>query len=95
MSLTKLAFEETIKEVKRLNEKSTLLQDNFRKSACELSECFKWMLSAELNHGSHHCCLTVETCPELYAKELEGMGFRVEEMRNDANILCGYDISWD
>jgi hypothetical protein len=94
MSILKLKFEETIKEVRSLNEKSQLIQEQFRESTCELSECFKWMLSSELNYGTKHCCLTVSTCPELYAKELEGIGFKVDEMRNGANTLCGYDVSW-
>ena len=34
------------------------------------------------------------TCPELYAKELKGMGFEIEENRNNFNTLCGYYIKW-
>lgn len=94
MSITKLKFEETIKNIRSLSEKSQLIQEQFRESTCELSECFKWMLSSELNHNTNRCSLTISTCPELYAKELAGMGFKVDEMRNSADTLCGYIISW-
>lgn len=50
-------------------------------------------MEAELD-GRKHTCLTVDTCPELYAKELENMGFIVEEQRNAFDTLCGYDIKW-
>ncbi len=94
MGLIKLEFEETIKEVRRLNRQALKKQEQFCESTCELSECFKLILSSEID-GNHHCCLSVQTCPELYAKELKGIGFDVQEMRNTANTLCGYIISWD
>lgn len=94
MGLIKLEFEGVIREVRRLNKQALKKQEQFCESTHELSECFKWILSSEMN-GNHHCCLTVQTCPELYAKELQGIGFSVEEMRNGANTLCGYIISWD
>ena len=67
--------------------------ENFEKSTCELSEVFHYIMKAELEERKQ-ICLTVSTCPELYAKELKGMGFEIEENRNVANILCGYYIRW-
>ena len=61
---------------------------------CELSECFHWILKAALEE-KNNCCLTIETCPELYAKALKGMGFEIEENRNDFHTLCGYYIKWN
>lgn len=48
-------------------------------------------MEAELE-GRKHTCLIVVTYPELYTKELENMGFVVEEQRNVFDTLCGYDI---
>lgn len=93
MSYTMEQFKETITEVNKLREKEKLMVERFEKSTCELAGCFHWILKSALE-GENHCCLTVDTCPELYAKELEGMGFMIEEQRNAFNALCGYDISW-
>ena len=93
MSHTMEQFKETIAEVNKLREKEKLLTERFEKSTCELSECFHWILKCALD-GRNHCCLTVDTCPELYAKELKGMGFEVTEERNAFDTLCGYDIGW-
>lgn len=93
MSLTMLQFKEVTKDILDLEEKKKLLCSNFEKSTGELSECFHWILAAELD-GRKHICLTVDTCPELYAKELENMGFIVKERRNAFDTLCSYDIKW-
>ena len=93
MSYTMKQFKETITEINKLREKEKLLTESFEKSTCELAECFHWILKCALE-GSTHCCLSIHTCPEWYAKELEGMGFEIEEERNVYNTLCGYDIKW-
>ena len=87
MSYTMLQFKEVAKNISDLEEKKKLMRSNFE----ELSECFHWIMEAELD-GRKHTCLTVDTCPELYAKELENMGFGVKEQRNVFDTLCGYDI---
>lgn len=91
MSYTMLQFKEVAKSILDLEEKKKLMRSNFEESTSELSECFHWIMEAELD-GRKHTCLTIYTCPELYAKELEGMGFVVEEQRNVFDTLCGYDI---
>lgn len=93
MSFTMLQFKEVTEEISNLEKKKMLLCSNFEKSTEELSECFHWILAAELD-GKNHICLTVDTCPELYAKELENMGFVVKERRNAFDTLCGYEIEW-
>lgn len=93
MSLTMLQFKEVTKNILNLEEKKKLMRSNFEESTSELSECVHWIVEAELD-GRKHTCLTVDTCPELYAKELENMGFIVEEQRNAFDALCGYDIKW-
>ena len=93
MSNTMLQFKETISEINRIRNQEKLITENFEKSTCELAECFHWILKAALD-GRTHCSLSVFTCPELYAKELQGMGFEIKEQRNIANTPCGYDITW-
>ena len=93
MSNTMLQFKETISEINRIRNQEKMITEKFKKSTCELSECFHWILKAALE-GRSNCCLTVKTCPELYAKELKGMGFEIEENRNNFNTLCGYYIRW-
>ena len=93
MSNTMLQFKETISEINRIRNQEKLIIENFEKSTCELSECFHWILKAALE-GRNNCSLTVKTCPELYAKELKGMGYEIEENRNVSNTLCGYRIKW-
>lgn len=93
VSFTMLQFKEVTEEILNLEKKKMLLCSNFEKSTGELSECFHWILAAELD-GRKHICLTVDTCPELYAKELENMGFIVKERRNAFDTLCSYDIKW-
>jgi len=88
-----LQFKEVAKDILDLEEKKKLMRSNFEKSTCELSECFHWIMEAELD-GRKHTCLTVDICPDLYAEELENMGFNVEEQRNAFDTLCGYDIKW-
>ena len=94
MSHTMLQLKETISEINKIRNQEKLIIENFEKSTCELSECFHWILKAALE-GRNHCCLTVKTCPELYAKTLKNMGFEIEENRNDFNTLCGCDIKWN
>lgn len=93
MSNTMIQFKDTISEINNLRNKEKLLIEKFEKSTCELGECFHWILKAALE-GRNQVCLTVNTCPELYAKELKGMGFEIEENRNAFNTLCGYYIKW-
>ncbi len=69
--------------------KEKLMRSNFEESTSELSECVHWIVEAELD-GRKHTCLTVDTCPELYAKELENMGFIVEEQRNAFDTLSSW-----
>ena len=94
MSNTMLQFKETISEINKIRSQEKLITEHFEKSTCELSECFHWILKAALE-GKNNCCLTIETCPELYAKALKGMGFEIEENRNDFHTLCGYYIKWN
>lgn len=94
MSKTMLEFHNVLKDINDLKEKESLMQERFERSTDELSECFHWMIKCALE-GRKHCSLTVDTCPELYAKELIDMGFKLEEQRNYANTLYGYDIYWD
>lgn len=93
MSLTMLQFKEVSENISDLEEKKKMMRSKFEESTSELSECFHWIMEAELD-GRKHTCLTVDTCPKLYAKELENMGFNVEEQRNAFDTLCGYDIKW-
>lgn len=93
MSNTMEQFKEVVGEIKQLEDKVQNIKRRFENSTCELSECFHWIIKAELE-GSKHTSLTIFTCPELYAKELETMGFVCKEQRNVFNTLCGYDISW-
>lgn len=86
-------FKETAKEIRKLDQKKQLLRAQFEESTNELAECFYCIMEAELN-GEKHTSLTYVMCPELYAKELDGMGFIVRELRNCCNALYGYDISW-
>lgn len=93
MSLTMLQFKEVVKSISDLEEKKKMICANFEKSTGELSECFHWILAEELN-GRKNICLTVDTCPEIYAKELENMGFIIKERKNAFGTLCGYEIKW-
>ena len=94
MSHTMLQLKETISEINKIRNQEKLITENFEKSTCELSECFHWILKAVLD-GRNSCYLTIETCPELYAKALNDMGFEIEEIRNSFNTLCGYYIKWN
>ena len=94
MSNTMSQFKETISKINELRNREKMIMENFEKSTCELSEIFHYILEAELE-GRKQVCLTVNTCPELYAKELEGMSFEIEEERNSFNTLCGYYIRWE
>ena len=92
-SYTMMQFKETVSKINELRKNEKLILESFQKSTCELSEVFHYILNAELE-GRKQTCLTVQTCPELYAKELEGMGFEIEEDRNAFNTVCGYYIRW-
>ena len=93
ISYTMAQFKETVSKINELRNNEKMIMENFEKSTCELSEVFHYILKAELE-GRKEICLTVSTCPELYAKELKGMGFEIEENRNYFNTLCGYYIKW-
>lgn len=94
MSYTMNEFINTINEIKALEEKKNAIRQFFENSTEELKECFHLIVGTALE-GKNSCCITTGTCPELYAKELEGMGFTVNEMRNICDNLCGYRISWN
>lgn len=86
-SYTMEKFQYTINHIRQLKEQ-------FTKSTCELQECFEHMLKAELESGRHNCTLSVSVYPELYAKALLNMGFKVEEVKKVASVRA-YKISWD
>lgn len=94
MSNTMSRFKETVSKIEELRNKEKMIIENFKKSTCELSGVFDYILNAELE-GRKQTYLTLNTCPELYARELKGMGFEIEEDRNIANTLCGYRIGWE
>ena len=94
MSNTMLQFKETISEINRIRNQEKMIAENFKKSTCELSGCFHYILKAALE-GRNSCCLPVNTCSESYAKELKDMGFEIKENRNDSNTLRGYYIKWE
>ena len=93
MSKTAEQFKELISEIKSLREKEKLLIENFEKSTEELSRVFHWIIQSELE-GKKSCFLNPDTCPELYAKALESMGFIVDEHRNCFEAIDGYNIYW-
>lgn len=93
MSNTMSEFIRTIEEINKLEEKKRQIRERFASSTEELSECFQYIISAKLE-GRTNCSLTIDICPELYAKELKGIGFEVKENRNYFGTLCGYSISW-
>lgn len=93
ISYTMSQFKEIVSKINELRNREKMIVENFEKSTCELSEVFHYILNAALD-GRNQTCLTVSTCPELYAQELKGMGFEIEETRNVANTLCGYYIRW-
>lgn len=86
-------FKTVSQKILDLEEQQRILRSNFEESTQELSECFHWIMEAELD-GAKSTCLTIFTCPEIYAKALENMGFIVKENRNVFNTLCGYNIRW-
>ena len=94
MSVTMRQFMNAAEAIRRVRKQEELIKEKFAKSTCELSECFQYILNAEVE-GIKYCYLDINTCPELYAKELHGMGFDVEEKRNDYNDIVGYNISWE
>lgn len=94
MSVTMRQFMNAAEAIRRVRKQEELIKEKFTKSTCELSECFQYILNAEIK-GDKCCYLFVDICPELYAKELHGMGFDVEEKRNDYNDIIGYNISWE
>lgn len=94
MSRTMEQFKNLIMEIDNLRDKQKILIDGFEKSTCELSEVFHWIVKSALD-GRNSCTLTIETCPPLYAKALENMGFEVTDNRNCFDTLCGYTICWE
>ena len=93
MSRTMEQFKDLIIEVNKLRDKQEWLIETFEKSTCELSEVFHWIVKCTLE-GKNSCTLAYDTCPPLYAKTLENMGFEVIENRNCFDTLCGYTICW-
>lgn len=94
MSDTMTQMKKVLNNISELKSKQEMMRLMFENSMGELSDCFHWIMEAWLD-GRNHTALTLTTCPELYAKELKGIGFYVEEIRNCFNTLCGYDISWN
>lgn len=94
MSRTMEQFKNLIIEINKLREEQEWLIESFEKSNCELSEVFHWIVKTALE-DRNSCALSVDTCPPLYAKALQGMGFNVVENRNCFNTLCGYTICWE
>jgi len=94
MGNTMLQFKEVAKSISDMEEKKKMLRSRFEESTDELAECFHWIMEAELANEKY-VNLSNYTCPELYAKELKGMGFLVEERRSSLGVLCGYDIRWE
>lgn len=94
MSKTMQQFKNLITEVDKLRDKEELLIESFEKSTCELSGVFHWIIQCALK-GRNSCSLTIDTCPTIYAKALEGMGFEIRENRNCFEALCGYTIYWE
>lgn len=94
MSRTMEQFKNLIMEIDNLRDKQKILIDGFEKSTCELSEVFHWIVKSAVD-GRNSCTLTIETCPPLYAKALENMGFEVTDYRNCFDTLCGYTICWE
>lgn len=94
MSITMEQFKNLIIEINKLREKQEWLIENFEKSNCELLEVFHWIVKAALE-DRNSCTLSVDTCPPLYAKALQGMGFNVVENKNYFDTLCGYTICWE
>lgn len=93
VSYTISQFKETVSKINDLRNKEKMVREYFEKSTCELSEIFHYILEAELD-GRKQIHLTVNTCSELYAKELKDMGFDIEEDRNVFDTICGYYIGW-
>lgn len=89
-------FEKTIKEVRKLNENATLVQKNFISASGSLSETFRWIMKAELeNKKQCHFSVRGFACSNSKAKELKVMGFTVEEVRDERDVLTGWNVSWD
>ena len=93
MSRTMEQFKNLIMEIDNLRDKQKILIEGFEKSTCELSEVFHWTVKSALD-GRNSCTLSYDTCPYLYAKTLENMGFEVIENVNAFNMICGYTICW-
>ena len=87
-------FYKVISIVQKLRQKEETIKERFENSTEELKECFHWMLKCALDDNSNHCCLTLNTCPSLYAKALSNMGFDVQEIRNVFDTLAGHDVYW-
>ena len=94
MSKTMEQFKNLLIEIDKLRNKQELLIESFEKSTCELSEVFHWIVECALE-GRTFCTLSYDTCPSLYAKTLENMGFEITENRNCFDVLCGYTIYWE
>lgn len=94
MSITMKQFKNLITEINNLKIQEKLLIENFEKSTCELSEVFHYIIQATLE-DRNSCTLSIETCPPLYAKALQGMGFNVVEKKNVFEILSEYTIYWE
>lgn len=93
-SKTMEEFRSLIEEVNKLKDKEESLITGFEKSTCEFSDIFHWIIKCALE-GRNSCSLTIDTCPTLYAKSLENMGFEIKENRNCFEALCGYTIYWE
>lgn len=93
MSNTMNEFNKLITDIEDMKKQQVLIIEKFATSTGELKECFKEIISARLN-GYKHCSISVDICPELYAKELAGMGFEVIPVA-PFNEVENYIIKWN
>ena len=94
MSKTMKKFKKLIANINKLREKEKLMIESFEKSTGELSNIFHWIVNCELD-GRHSCMLAISTCPTIYVKALEDIGFEIKEKRNCFDVLYGYEIYWE
>lgn len=92
----KAEFEKTVKKVKELKKEIFETQKNFLKNN-RLSECFNWMLRAEIEDNVHYCYFDIKglACSVSKAEELKEMGFHVEIVKDNRDVLTGWIVRWD
>jgi hypothetical protein len=96
--MIKSEFEKTVKEVRKLNKKAFRRHEDFRLSTHGLSECFRWMLKAELENNINHCYFSLDGYAFTLSKmqQLKDMGFKVEDVMDEKrSVLTGWNVSWN